>query len=308
MNTDLKSQKIAVLYGGTSSEREVSIKSGTAVYDALLRLGYDVMLIDAKDDVADALKANAITVAFVALHGGTGENGAIQGLLEVMGIAYTGSGVLASALAMNKVASKKIFKFHNLNLAPFVVLEKSKLQDLKNYQSQITCPAVVKPALEGSSIGVSVINSPDELMPALDEAFRYGDTAIVEKFISGKEIHIAVLNGQSLGGVEVRPKSGFYSYEAKYTKGMTDYILPPEIDEEAYLTLQADAVTAYNALGCKGACRVDFILSPEASKPFILEVNTIPGMTETSLLPKIAKLSGMEFTDLVQSMLMSAFV
>lgn len=296
-------KRIGVLAGGTSAEREISLKSGNAIYKTLLNLGYDAILIDVSDNICEDLKKENIEIAFLALHGGYGENGAIQGLLEVMKIPYTGSGVLSSALAMDKEASKKIFTYHGISVAPFVVIErdnfKSQISDLK---SQIEMPWVVKPVAEGSSIGVSIVQKEEDVVDAAMNAFSYGKKIIIEKYIKGKEIQIGILGQTVLGGVEVRPSKEFYSYEAKYTPGLTQYILPPEIDDSVYDMLKNISLKAHNALGCKGATRVDFILDA-FNKPYILEVNTIPGMTETSLLPKIAKLSGMEFPDLIEEML-----
>lgn len=300
-------KRIGVLAGGTSAERDVSLKSGDAIYKALLNRGYDAVFIDAADDLCESLKKNNVEIAFIALHGGHGENGAIQGLLEVMGIPYTGSGVLASALAMDKEASKKVFLYHDIPVAPFVVINRKQSGEKINTRFITTfvdfsLPWVIKPVAEGSSIGVSIVKSEEEIDDAVKEAFSYGRKIIIEKYIRGKEIQIGILGQTVLGGVEVRPSKEFYSYEAKYTPGLTQYILPPDIDNLAYDTLKDMALKAHNALGCSGATRVDFILD-ESNMPYILEVNTIPGMTETSLLPKIAKLSGMDFPDLIEEIL-----
>lgn len=296
-------KRIGVLAGGTSAEREVSLKSGNAIYKALLNLGYDAVFIDVSDNLCEDLKKENIEIIFMALHGGHGENGAVQGLLEVMGIPYTGSGILASALAMDKEASKKIFLHHNISVAPFVIVQRSTLSTLNSeLNTGFEMPWVVKPIAEGSSIGVSIVKDEEDLTDAVKSAFAYGRKIIIERYIKGKEIQIGVLGQTVLGGVEVRPSKEFYSYEAKYTPGLTQYILPPEIDDCAYETLKGAALKAHNALGCKGATRVDFILD-ESNEPYILEVNTIPGMTETSLLPKIAKLSGLEFSDLIEEIL-----
>ncbi|WP_333653432.1 D-alanine--D-alanine ligase [Dissulfurispira sp.] len=300
-------KRIGVLAGGTSAEREVSLKSGNAIYKALLNLGYDAVFIDVSDNICEDLKRENIEIAFLALHGGHGENGAIQGLLEVMGIPYTGSGVLSSALAMDKEASKKIFLYHDIPVSPFVVVNREQLGERINPQLitavvDFPLPWVVKPVAEGSSIGVNIVKGEEDIDDAVQSAFSYGRKIIIEKYISGKEIQIGVLGQTVLGGVEVRPSKEFYSYEAKYTPGLTQYILPPEIDDYAYETLKDVALKAHNALDCKGATRVDFILD-ESNEPYILEVNTIPGMTETSLLPKIAKLTGLEFPDLIEEIL-----
>jgi D-alanine-D-alanine ligase len=294
-------KKIGVLAGGMSAEREVSLRSGKAVYNALIGLGYDAVFIDVGDNICEEIKRNKIDIAFLTLHGGHGENGAIQGLLEIMGIPYTGSGILASALSMDKVASKKIFFYHSIPVAPFVVVEKDNF-DIERIINEIALPWVVKPSCEGSSIGVSIVKKKEEIQPSFEAAFLYGRRILVEKYIKGKEVQIGILGDKVLGGVEIRHSMDFYSYTAKYTPGITQYILPPEIDSAHYELLKDLALKAHNALGCKGASRVDFILT-ESGHPYILEVNTIPGMTETSLLPKIAKLAGIDFPNLIEEIL-----
>lgn len=295
--------KVGVIAGGISSEREVSLRSGQAVFNALKESGYNVVFIDADTGLYEKIKAEKIDIAFLVLHGGWGENGAIQGMLEIMGIPYTGSGILASALAMDKEATKKIFLYHGIPVPPFkVVYKKEFLQPSGALLQPVTFPCVVKPAAEGSSVGVNIVKNEIELVPALDEAFKYGERAIVEKFIHGREIHIGVLGDKVLGGVEVKPKKGFYSYEAKYTKGLTEYILPPEIDSALYEKLKDLGLKAHRALGCKGGTRIDMLVDRDGN-PYVLEVNTIPGMTETSLLPKIASLSGYDFKGLVKEIL-----
>ncbi|MBN2655013.1 MAG: D-alanine--D-alanine ligase [Nitrospirae bacterium] len=303
-----KKDKIGVLAGGVSAEREVSLRSGNAVYKALKERGYNVVLIDANNDLCEALRRERVNRVFIALHGGYGENGAVQGMLEVMGIPYTGSGVLASAAAMDKDMSKKIFMHHSIPVPPFAVLSKSDYPSINDAVSDFSViasfglPCVVKPSEEGSSIGVSIVKNASELHSALEEGFNHGNTVIIEKYIKGKEIQIGISAGRVLGGVEVRPSTEFYSYEAKYTSGATEYILPPEVDSESYNRICKAALAAHKALGCKGATRVDLMLN-EFGAAYVLEVNTIPGMTETSLLPKIAGLSGMNFGDLVEEIL-----
>ena len=302
-------KRIGVLAGGTSAEREVSLKSGKAVYKALIDMGYDAVFIDVSDNVCQVIREEGVKIAFIVLHGGHGENGAIQGMLEVMGVPYTGSGILASALAMDKETSKMVFLSHDIPVAPFIAVTKKQVENLESINTEVVTsvadfplPWVVKPATEGSSIGVSLVKDQVELPAALKEAFVYGERVLVERYIKGKEIQIGILGQMVLGGVEVRPLSEFYTYEAKYTPGLTNYILPPEIGASAYDILKVLALRAHNALGCSGAARVDFILD-EFNNPFLLEVNTIPGMTETSLLPKIAKLAEIEFPDLIEKIL-----
>jgi len=307
----LTRKKIGVLMGGTSTEREVSLRSGTAIHNALKGLGYDTIAIDAGPDICSVLKTETIELSFLALHGGYGENGAIQGMLEVLGIPYTGSGVLASALAMDKGASKKIFLHHKIPVPPFVIIQRSafsvqrKTPNSELLTPDFNLPWVVKPVAEGSSVGVSIVKDETGFEQALETAYSYGLKAIVEKYIDGKEVHIGILNDRILGGVEVRPSLEFYSYEAKYTAGQTEYILPPEIDTKAYERAKVAAFSAHSALGCKGATRVDLRVDGKGN-PYVLEVNTIPGMTETSLLPKIAKKAGLDFPALIEEMVRGA--
>ncbi len=301
----LREKRIAVLAGGVSAEREVSLSSGRAVHDALFRTGYDAHFIDVKQDVYERLREYAPEIAFIVLHGGWGENGGIQGMLEIMGIPYTGSGVLASAMAMDKVVTKKIFQMSGVNVPRYMVAGSEETGLIDRIVSFGPPPWVVKPVAEGSSVGVSIVDGADGLDSALQQAFRFGSNVVIEEYIRGKEVQIGILGREILGGVEVRPKKRFYDYEAKYTKGMTDYILPPEIDGALYREAGETALKAHLALGCAGATRVDLIIDDEA-RIYALEVNTIPGMTETSLLPKIAALAGYGFTELLEKILIDA--
>lgn len=310
-----KTKKIGVLMGGTSSERDVSVRSGLAIYQALQEMGYSSSLIDVPKDLINSLKKEKVRLAFLALHGGMGENGAIQGMLEVLGIPYTGSGTLASALAMDKEASKKIFLYHNLPVPPFTVISRQssaasqKLKTPASHRGEpdprpltpdFSLPWVVKPAAEGSSIGVSIVKEQTELAASVEKGFSYGSRVIVEKFIDGCEVHIGILGSRVLGGVEVKPSLEFYNYEAKYTAGLTEYIIPPRIDETIYEKAKETALQAHVALGCSGASRVDLRIDGKSGIPYVLEVNTLPGMTTTSLLPKIAQSAGLSFKDLVE--------
>ena len=296
-------KRIGVLMGGISAERDVSLRSGTAVFNVLKGLGYNVVAVDAGPDICEVLKREKIETAFMTLHGGHGENGSLQGLLEVMGIRYTGSGVLASALAMDKEASKKVFLYHGIPAPPFKVVTRDALR-VTDY-ADFDLPWVIKPATEGSSIGVSIVRDRSSVVPAMEGALSFSDRVIVESFVSGKEIQTGILNGSILGSVEVRSKTGFYSYEAKYTPGLTEYILPPELQRDILQKAEEAALAAHRALGCRGATRVDLIVDAGGS-PFVLEVNTIPGMTETSLLPKIAASAGFDFRSLVEEILKEA--
>lgn len=297
-------KRIGVLMGGTSAEREVSLKSGNAVFNAFRKRNYHVAAIDAGHDICEVIQREGIEVAFLTLHGGYGEDGSLQGLLDVLGIPYTGSGVLASALAMDKESSKKIFLYHGIPIPPFVVIrEKTVSQQLSAVSFEL--PWVVKPAAEGSSIGVNIVKEHSSLRAAMEQAAGFGTRIIVEKYIPGKEIQVGILNDRILGAVEVRPTLEFYSYEAKYTAGLTEYILPPEVDPETLRNAEKAALSAHTSLGCGGATRVDLIVDQKGD-PYVLEVNTIPGMTETSLLPKIAAQAGLDFPSLIEEILKGA--
>jgi len=298
-------KRIGVIAGGVSPEREVSLKSGRAVFSALKGRGYDAVFIDAAEGMCETLRREGVEVAFLALHGGWGEDGSVQGMLEVMGIPYTGSGVLASALAMDKEASKKIFQHHGLNIPRYVAVGAGDRSGAADVSPPFPAPWVVKPSREGSSVGVSVISTEEELEDAVREALAYGGRVVVEDFVEGREVHVGILGDSVLGGVEVRPGGRFYDYHAKYTPGMTEYILPPEIDGETLKRVEDTALRAHKALGCEGATRVDLIVD-EADTPCLLEVNTIPGMTETSLLPKIAALAGYDFPSLIEAIILDA--
>lgn len=292
--------------GGTSAEREVSLKSGAAVCSALNELGIKHAAIDADSHVCAKLKEENPDIVFIALHGGWGENGAVQGLLEIMGIPYTGSGVLASSMAMDKEVSKKVFRYHGIQVPPaFVVGRTEEISEDEYLSHGLELPLFIKPSTEGSSVGGSIVKEKEQFLGALEISFGHGEKAVVEKYIKGKEIQIGILSGKALGGVEVRPADEFYSYAAKYTSGTTQYILPPEISEDRYKKAQSLALKAHQALGCSGATRVDLLMD-EDGELYVLEVNTIPGMTETSLLPKIAALAGFDFKGLILEMLKDA--
>lgn len=320
--------KIGVLMGGLSSERPVSLRSGRAIANGLERLGFEVSRIDLRPkghilspeekevlkvqkikaltpgNLSEYLKKERFDCIFLALHGGIGENGAIQGFLEVMGIPYTGSGIMASSLAMDKVASKRLFMASGLRVAEFMVIERSEVPDQEEVLKRFGLPLVVKPVREGSSVGVTVVDRAEDLSQAIELAKRYGD-CLIERYIEGKEIHVGILKNRAIGAVEVRPKERFYSYRAKYTQGLTEYIIPPEIPENIFNNVLETGLLAHKALGCRGATRVDLIITEEGV-PYVLEVNTIPGMTETSLLPKIASSAGISFEKLVREILFDA--
>ncbi len=304
MTTDeLKAKKIGVLMGGLSAEREVSLKSGAGVHQALVDRGYRAVTIDVGRDLARMLVREGIDVAFVCLHGRYGEDGTVQGLLELLGIPYTGSGVLASALAMDKIFAKKVFAASGLTVASYRVL--SRGDTLEVDQVPFGLPVVVKPAREGSSVGVSIVKEPLQLAPALAEAFRFDREILVEQFIKGREIQVGILAEQALGAIEIVPRNEFYDYEAKYTDGMATHIMPAPLPPELYAKVLGLGEEAHRALGCSGYSRVDFLVT-EAGDCFLLEVNTLPGMTALSLLPEIAQGAGMDFPELVERIACSA--
>ena len=308
-------RKIGVLLGGVSSEREVSLRTGEAVLTALRERGHDVIPIYVDGDVDVALRQEAIDVAFVALHGRLGEDGCVQGLLELLGIPYTGSDVMASALAMHKAKAKELFRLHNLPTPAYYTIDAREMRnaiggqgpedDVAAVHGDFGFPCVVKPAREGSSVGVTICRTADELAPAAQRALAFDDEVLVERFIAGKEISVAILDDRALGAVEIAPREGFYDYANKYTRGSTDYFVPPRLSPERYRGVLAQALRAHVALGCRGATRVDMIVS-DSGNEFVLEVNTVPGLTPTSLLPKIADAAGMSFGELCERMLATA--
>jgi len=301
----MKNRKIGVLMGGLSTEREVSLRTGEAVLAALQGRGYDVVPVFVDRDVDLVLRQERIEVAFIALHGRYGEDGCIQGLLETLGIAYTGSDVLASALAMNKVKSKELFRLHNLPTPAYYVLGAEAAADPLEAHGDFGFPCVVKPVREGSSVGVSVCEGPAELVAACERAFCFDHEILVERHISGQEVSVAILGDRALGAVEIAPRAGFYDYGNKYTRGATDYFIPPRLSPERYRGVLTQALRAHLALGASGATRVDIMIS-ESGNEYILEVNTVPGMTRTSLLPKIADAAGLSFDDLCEAILRGA--
>ncbi len=295
-------KKIGVLMGGLSSEREVSLSTGKAVLSALLEKGYNAAAIDVGKDAGEQVRKAGIEIAFNGLHGKYGEDGAIQGLLELAGIPCTGSGILASAMGMNKIISKLVFKNHGLLVGPYLVVELRNREALNEVPSIMDYPVVVKPSSEGSSVGVTLVYAHEELRPAADLAFQYDREILVEKYIRGKEVQVGVLGDRALGAIEIVPKNVIYDYEAKYKPGMSEHFFPARIDKEAYAQVLEAGLQAHRALGCRGYSRVDFIID-ESGAPYILEVNTLPGMTATSLLPDIARGTGISFPDLVEEIL-----
>ena len=302
--------KVGVLMGGPSTEREVSLKSGKAVCDSFQKSGIQFVAIDITTDDVESnkrlIKSHGLDCVFLALHGRFGEDGQIQELLENLNIPYTGSGVLASKLAMDKVSSHRIFQAYNLNVPKYAVVEKSTYERHRLNPGDFSFPVVVKPATQGSSVGLTMVNTPDDLGRAIELGLSFDEKVLVEEFIKGREVTVRILDQKALPIVEILPKKGIFDYEAKYQPGMTDYIVPAQLGEKLTLNLQKKALTAHKILGCFGCSRVDIILR-EDNVPFILEVNTIPGFTKTSLLPKAALASGIDFSRLCNNLLRLAY-
>ena len=299
---------VLVLMGGMSTEREVSLSTGAAVKEALEARGHTAPLYDldprAGRDVFDLVTSETLRdadVVFIALHGGEGEDGRIQAMLGLLGISYTGSGVRASALCMDKAVSKIIFERHGIATPAWTCLEGGSWDeaDARRAVSGVGgLPVVTKPVDQGSTIGISIVREPDELEAAIRLAERYSRCVILEDYIEGRELSVPIVGDEVFPVVEIKPKQGFYDYERKYTKGMTLYEVPAPIGDETSKRIQDDAVKAYTVLGCEGFGRVDVRLG-EDGVPYFLEVNTIPGMTETSLVPMVAKAKGMSFPELI---------
>ncbi|MBA6233257.1 MULTISPECIES: D-alanine--D-alanine ligase [unclassified Colwellia] len=296
----LKDQRLAVLYGGDSAERDVSLNSGQAIAGGLRQAGFDVELIDTKGFCLTDLTTRNIDRVFIALHGRGGEDGCVQGALQYMGIPYTGSDVLGSALSMDKIRSKQIFQAHGLPTAAFAIVEKNDYQETQahNILDALGGMVMVKPANEGSSIGMAKAQTANELHQALTAAFEYDEQILVEAWINGPEYTVAILGEEALPAIHMETPREFYDYEAKYQSTTTQYHCPAGLSEEDEHSLQALALKAFKATGAKGWGRVD-VMRNNKNQWQLLEVNTVPGMTETSLVPKSAKVHGLSFSELV---------
>ncbi|MFA5059931.1 MAG: D-alanine--D-alanine ligase [Candidatus Omnitrophota bacterium] len=294
--------RIGVLMGGYSSEREISLRSGRAILEALKNSGCSVEGIDIasheKHVIVELIKKSSINVAFIALHGKLGEDGAIQQILEELKIPYTGSGVEASRLAINKAVSQNIFKKNNIPVPEHVIISgsiKASEDDLVKCLGGL--PVVVKPALEGSSIGITIVTDKAKLALALQEALKFGPDIIVERYVKGRELTVGILDDQALPVIEIKPQNPFFDFSAKYQAGTTQYLIPAPIAPELSRKVQEIALKAYQVLGCRHLSRVDVMIDAK-DNPYVLEINTIPGFTSTSLLPKAAKISGIDFSQL----------
>jgi D-alanine-D-alanine ligase len=298
---------IALISGGDSPERQVSLNSGDQVYEALDKGKYDICRFDPKTDLPDlASGASRIDAALIILHGPLGEDGTIQGMLDLLDIPYQGSGVLGSALAMNKLASKKIYEKAGLRIPPYLVATKGDTVHGSHFANPLGLPLVVKPVSGGSSIGMSIVKSVADLPSAMDMAFEEDDSVLVESYLSGTELTCAVIGNdrlEALPVVEIRPGKDFefFDFNAKYTAGATTEICPADIPKETTAEIQSIAKTAHTALFCKGYSRTDLILSN--GDLFVIETNTIPGMTRTSLLPLSAQAAGIDFSRLLDRLI-----
>ncbi len=302
--------KVGVLMGGPSSEREISLKSGKAVLSVLKESGVDALGIDiTTDNIQDNIRlinSYNLNCAFIALHGRFGEDGAIQDILEQLNLVYTGSGVKASRLAMDKIGSLSVFKAGDLYVPRSQFLESTSFNKNINFKNTLGFPLVVKPANHGSSIGLSIIELEQEIPAAIQLAFKFDQRIIIEEYISGRELTVGVLDERPLAVIEIVPKHKFFDFEAKYQVGLTDYIIPAHLSLEIAENVQQAALKAHKLLGCFGCSRTDIILNHD-NLPYVLEINTIPGMTATSLLPKAAKISGIDFNHLCIKLLELAY-
>ena len=298
----MKDKQIGILLGGLSAEREVSLKTGTAIHDALAERGYSVKKVFVDSDIDRVLRQTTIDVAFIALHGTYGEDGCIQGLLEMMGIPYSGSGVLASAIAMDKLKSKELFRLYNVPTPPYYLVRREDLDRLEVIHSSFGFPSFVKPRSGGSSVGAGPAANLSELRQRCRDAAELDEWILVERFVAGREVAVGLLDGQALGAIEIEPKGGFYDYKSKYQKGQSQYYFPARLSPTRYQGVLNLAERAVHAVGAAGATRVDLLVTADENE-YVLEVNTLPGMTPTSLLPKIARGAGYDFGDLCEAIL-----
>jgi D-alanine-D-alanine ligase len=301
----MKNKHIGILLGGLSAEREVSIASGEAVFQALTAAGYRCTKIYVDRDIDRVLRQTPIDVAFIALHGTYGEDGCVQGLLEVLGIPYTGSGVMASALAMDKLKAKELFRLYNVPTPPYYCVGSDDTDRISEIHGSFGFPAFVKPRRAGSSVGAGRAKDIHELEQLVEQASRFDSSILVERFVQGREIAVGVLDGRALGAIEIVPAGGFYDYKSKYQKGQSEYHLPARLSPTRYKGVLNIAERAVRCLDATGATRVD-ILATEGENEYVLEVNTLPGLTPTSLLPKIAGAAGYDFTALCEAILQRA--
>ncbi len=304
--------RIGILMGGQSAERDVSLRTGDAVHRALLRRGYDAITIDVGPSLYKDLMDGEVKIAFLALHGPGGEDGSIQGFLESLRIPYTGSGVRASAIGMHKVVTKTVLAAHDIPVpAGSIVARGTRPSGARVLRAaNLKWPVVVKPPSQGSTIGVTIVRKPSQWNEALALAHRYEHEAMIEAYIPGHEVTVGVVSGgggrlDAFPAVEIVAPEGFYDFSAKYQKGRTQYLCPAPLSAKVARQIRDLAIKTYGVLGCEGAARVDFRITPKG-KPYVLEINTVPGMTETSLLPMAAARAGLSYDALTERILQSA--
>jgi D-alanine-D-alanine ligase len=308
---NLKNKKICVLMGGRSGERDVSLRSGKRVFDSLKSQGYNVISMDLEDDLVSRLRKEKVDIVYNILHGRFGEDGTVQGLLEMANIPYTGSKILASALAMNKLASKRVFDALGIPTPGYIEVDAASdvKKEAKRIWKTFPSPFVLKPTSEGSSLGVVLVKKEDDFEGILERSVAEFKDVFVEEYVKGKEVTVGILgtgkNLQALPVLELVPGNEFYDYHAKYTAGMTEFVLPARLPKPVYKKTQEVALAAHRALGCYGVSRVDIIVKDEV--PYVHDVNTIPGMTDRSDLPAEAAHCGISFDELVNRILESAF-
>ncbi len=307
MNKALDGKHIALLYGGASSEREVSLRSGAAVQQALINLGAQVTTCDPKQDSVLALNNQKVDCALIMLHGKDGEDGVIQGTLQTMDIAYTGCGVASSALAMDKFRTKLVWMQLGLATPQFRLVRKGDDLSLavQSIIEQVGTEVMVKPVTEGSSVGMSRAQGQDDILIALEFALSFADEVIAEQYITGAEFTVAILKDKALPSIQLKTPNAFYDYQAKYESTTTEYLCPSGLQQDKELQIQQLALQAYRAIGCEGWGRVD-VMQDSNGKFYLLEVNTVPGMTEKSLVPMAAKAAGISFDELVYQIVTTA--
>ncbi|OGS35240.1 MAG: hypothetical protein A2474_08175 [Elusimicrobia bacterium RIFOXYC2_FULL_34_12] len=295
----MKIKRIGVIYGGKSSEREISLKTGTAIAKALKEEYYSVILLDSgKANFVKKILKSKIDFAFIALHGPGGEDGSMQGFLETLDIPYNGCGVLASAVSMDKIYSKKIFEYENIPTPEWYVIS----LNTPFLDSRFSFPVIVKPARQGSAIGINIARKKTELKRAIKEALKYDSEVIIEQYIEGKEVTVAILGDRALTPIEIIPKNEFYDFYSKYSAGGSEHLVPARLSDKISKKAMEIGLRAHKSLGCKAVSRIDMIID-KRNNIYVLEVNTIPGMTNTSLLPDAAKYEGISFGKLLKNII-----
>lgn len=298
--------KVLVLMGGTSEEREVSLNSGNNVYKALEQKGFQVEALDLSKDNLGRIADIAPDVVFIALHGKNGEDGTVQGYLDLLGIPYTGSGVATSAICMNKILTKKLLSYEGLPTPDFIIMKKKTFDQaafvVRSLVQKFGLPMVVKAATQGSSIGTYIVKKEDEILPAIEAAFQYDQDVLIEKYIDGILLTVSVMGNENpctLPIIEITSNNEFYDYESKYTPGMCEHLIPARINEDLQNKIARISEETYKSLACRGFARIDFMVDRKG-QPYILEINTIPGLTNMSLVPDAARAVGISYEDLIE--------